>query len=41
MSERGRGIFLANAIMDEVTFNQTGNQVTLVKRRPPLVAEND
>lgn len=33
LSERGRGIFLANAIMDEVTFNQTGNEVTLVKRQ--------
>ena len=41
ISERGRGFFLTIAIMDEVTFNQTGNQVTLVKRRPPLDAEND
>ncbi|MBU2470438.1 MAG: response regulator [Proteobacteria bacterium] len=33
LSERGRGIFLANAILDEVIYNQAGNQVTLVKRR--------
>ena len=30
----GRGILLMKAFVDEVTFNATGNQVTLVKRRP-------
>lgn len=39
LSERGRGIFLANAIMDEVIFNQAGNVVTLVKHRAD--AESD
>ena len=28
----GRGIVLMRSIMDEVTYNDTGNQVTLVKR---------
>ncbi len=30
----GRGILLMKAFLDEVTFDATGNQVTLVKRRP-------
>jgi CheY-like chemotaxis protein len=29
----GRGLVLIRTFMDEVTFNQAGNQVTLVKRR--------
>ncbi len=29
--EHGRGIFLMNAYMDEVKYNEKGNQVTLVK----------
>lgn len=29
----GRGLFLMRAFMDEVVHNQTGNQVTMVKRR--------
>jgi CheY-like chemotaxis protein/anti-sigma regulatory factor (Ser/Thr protein kinase) len=29
----GRGLLLIRTIMDEVTFNATGNQITLVKRR--------
>lgn len=33
LSERGRGIFLLRAIMDEVRFNETGNTVTLIKHR--------
>ncbi len=33
LSERGRGLFLIRAIMDEVAFNQTGNAVTLKKYR--------
>lgn len=32
-SERGRGVFLMQAIMDEVWFNAQGNGVTMVKRR--------
>ncbi|MBI4800764.1 MAG: response regulator [Desulfarculus sp.] len=35
LSERGRGVFLMRAIMDEVSFNPAGNCLTLVKRRPP------
>lgn len=30
----GRGIHLVRSFMDEVTFNETGNEVRLVKRRP-------
>ena len=32
----GRGIFLMRTFLDEVTYNETGNQVTLLKRRPAL-----
>lgn len=35
LSERGRGVFLMRAIMDEVIYNPAGNRLTLVKRRPP------
>jgi CheY-like chemotaxis protein len=35
LSERGRGVFLMRAIMDEVRFNRTGNKVTLVKYKHP------
>ncbi len=31
--ERGRGLWLMRTFMDEVTFDATGNQVTMVKRR--------
>ena len=31
----GRGIMLINAFMDEVTFNNAGNEICLVKRRIP------
>ncbi len=31
--EGGRGLVLMNTFMDEVKFNEAGNQVTLVKRR--------
>jgi CheY-like chemotaxis protein len=34
LTERGRGVFLVSAIMDEVVYNQAGNQVTLIKRKP-------
>ena len=29
----GRGLLLIRTFMDEVTFNETGNQITLIKRR--------
>ena len=29
----GRGLYLIRAFMDEVTFNEAGNEITLVKRR--------
>lgn len=29
----GRGVFLMRAFMDDVRYNETGNQVTLLKRR--------
>jgi CheY-like chemotaxis protein/anti-sigma regulatory factor (Ser/Thr protein kinase) len=32
-AERGRGVFLMRTIMDQVSFNDKGNQVTLVKQR--------
>jgi CheY-like chemotaxis protein/anti-sigma regulatory factor (Ser/Thr protein kinase) len=35
-SERGRGVFLMQAIMDEVCYNPQGNQVTMIKHRPPV-----
>jgi CheY-like chemotaxis protein len=31
----GRGLLLMRTFLDEVTFNETGNVVRLVKRRPP------
>jgi CheY-like chemotaxis protein/anti-sigma regulatory factor (Ser/Thr protein kinase) len=31
----GRGIMLIRMFMDDVTFNQTGNEITMVKRRTP------
>ena len=31
----GRGVFLMRAFMDEVSFNETGNEATLTKRRSP------
>ncbi|MBN1942483.1 MAG: ATP-binding protein [Phycisphaerae bacterium] len=32
----GRGLMLIRAFMDEVSYNETGNQVRLVKRRTRL-----
>src|SRR5262249_36858124 len=32
----GRGIILMRTIMDEVRYNADGNEVTLVKRPPPM-----
>ncbi|MGO9464241.1 MAG: response regulator [Isosphaeraceae bacterium] len=34
----GRGLLLIRTFMDEVTFNEKGNQITLVKRRNPACA---
>ena len=31
--ETGRGLILIRAFMDEVTFNEQGNQITMIKRR--------
>ena len=28
----GRGLLLMRTFMDEVTFNETGNEVTMIKR---------
>jgi CheY-like chemotaxis protein/anti-sigma regulatory factor (Ser/Thr protein kinase) len=36
----GRGVILMRSIMDEVTFNEAGNQVTLVKRRVVEATDN-
>jgi CheY-like chemotaxis protein/anti-sigma regulatory factor (Ser/Thr protein kinase) len=35
----GRGIILMRTIMDEVHFSPDGNEVTLVKRPPPVIDE--
>jgi anti-sigma regulatory factor (Ser/Thr protein kinase) len=32
-AEGGRGLSLMRTFMDEVTFNEAGNEVTMVKRR--------
>lgn len=32
----GRGMLLMRAFMDEVTYNETGNEVTLLKNREPV-----
>jgi CheY-like chemotaxis protein len=37
----GRGVVLMRTIMDEVRFNDAGNEVTLVKRRVPEAAAGD
>jgi CheY-like chemotaxis protein len=34
-SDRGRGLLMMRTFMDEVVFNEAGNEVTMVKRRPP------
>ncbi len=33
-SAAGRGIFLMRTFMDDVSYNESGNEVTLLKRRP-------
>ena len=35
----GRGVMLMRAFMDDVTFNETGNEVTIVKRRRESAAD--
>jgi anti-sigma regulatory factor (Ser/Thr protein kinase) len=35
LTYNGRGIFLTRISFDEVTYNETGNEVTLLKRRLP------
>jgi serine/threonine-protein kinase RsbW len=39
----GRGLFLINSYMDEVTFNERGNRVCMVrfKEKPPLTNRQD
>jgi hypothetical protein len=34
----GRGLSLMRSFMDEVSFNETGNQITLIKRRAETTA---
>ncbi len=37
----GRGVALMRALMDEVTYNAAGNEVTLIKRRAPEPAPDE
>ncbi len=37
----GRGTLLMRSFMDEMTFNETGNEVTLIKRRKPAEEQPD
>ena len=39
--EHGRGIFLMRAYMDEVSYNEKGNEVRLIKRAPWLTEDAD
>lgn len=39
LAERGRGVFLMRAIMDEVSYNRRGSEVTMVKRNQTKAAE--
>ncbi|MCH5377151.1 MAG: ATP-binding protein, partial [Planctomycetes bacterium] len=32
----GRGLLLIRTFMDDVKFNETGNQITLIKRKSPI-----
>ena len=38
--ERGRGLSLIRNFMDEVTYNETGNQVTLVRQQPSVTKQS-
>lgn len=35
----GRGLFLIRTFMDEVSFNESGNEITMIKRRQQVVDE--
>ena len=35
----GRGLMLIRSFMDEVTHNETGNQITMIKWRESLLAD--
>ncbi len=35
----GRGLLLIRTFMDEVSFNEKGNEITLIKRREPAAAQ--
>ena len=37
----GRGVMLMHAFMDDVRFNSSGNQVTLIKKRPEISGDSD
>ncbi len=39
IGEQGRGLTLMHTFMDEVSFNDAGNEVTLVKHRPPAAEQ--
>jgi len=39
LAERGRGVFLMRAIMDEITYNESGNEVTMTKGNPGKAVE--
>lgn len=41
MESGGRGIILMHTIMDEVSYNDTGNEVTLVKRKVVPTEDDD
>jgi DNA-binding response OmpR family regulator len=38
--ERGRGLFLINAIMDEVRYSKGGSRLEMIKRKNPTSAQN-
>ena len=35
LREDGRGVFLIRRLVDEVRFNEKGNEITIIKRLPP------
>jgi CheY-like chemotaxis protein len=41
VSEQSRGLTLMHTFMDRVVYNQSGNEVTLVKRRPAGATRHD
>ena len=38
MRAHGRGLLLIRSFMDEVRFNDSGNQITMIKRRAPSMS---